>query len=145
MVARVYVETLPSAADEIMVIGFGTAQNDDEDAVTNSAWFKLDADADLLVESDDGTTDDNDNDTTVDITADTWYELKIDCSTVTDCDFFYRNTLAGDWTEVLSATAFSLGADASVQPYIQVQKATGAGVPSLKIDYIHVYWKRGDA
>ena len=145
MVVRAYVNTLPSAADEIIVMGFGSAQNDDEDAIASNAWFKLDANASLLVESDDTTTNDDDNDTSFDVVVDTWYEFMIDCSTVTDCDFFYRSTLAGDWTEVLAATAFSLGADASVQPYIQIQKATGTGVPSLYLDFVHVWWKRGDA
>lgn len=145
LVARVMVNTLPSAADEIIVLGFATAQNDDEDATTNNAWFKLDAGANLLVESDDNSTNDDDNDTLVDITADAWYEFKIDCSVPTDCDFFYRSTLGGDWTEVLSATAFSIGADASVQPYLQVQKASGAGQPSVYVDFVHLFWKRGDA
>lgn len=142
IVFRLDVNTLPSAAAEIIVFGLASAQNDTEDSVANHVWFRLEADGDLMIESDDGTTDDNDNDTGIDITADTWYEYKIDCTDPTDCDFFYRATLGGDWTELLSTTAFSVGADVALQPFVQVSKDGGAGQPSVKIDYIHQFHKR---
>jgi hypothetical protein len=140
--SRVYVETLPSAAAEIMVWGLASAQNDTEDSVANHAWFRLEADGDLLIESDDGTTDDDDNDTAVDFAADTYYETLVDCRTPTDCDFYYRTALGGDWTELLSTTAFSIGADAAVQPFAQVSKDSGTGQPSLKLDAVAVGWTR---
>jgi hypothetical protein len=142
VVFRLEVNTLPSAAAEIIVFGLGSAQADAEDDVANHAWFRLEADGDLMVESDDATTDDDDNDTTVDITADTKYEFKIDCTDPLDCDFFYRATLSGDWTELLSTTAFSVGADVALQPFVQVSKDSGTGQPSVKIDYIHFMMKR---
>ncbi len=142
IVFRLQVNTLPSAAAEIIVFGLGSAQNDTEDSVANHAWFRLEADGDLLIESDDATTDDDDNDTTVDITADTYYEFKVDCTDPTDCDFFYRSTLSGDWTELLASTAFSVGTDIALQPFVQVSKDSGTGQPSVLIDYIHFIAKR---
>ncbi len=142
VVFRLNVAVLPSAAAEILVFGLASAQNDTEDSVANHAWFRLEADGDLMIESDDATTDDDDNDTAVDITAGTLYEFKVDCTDPTDCDFFYRSTLGGDWTELLSTTAFSVGADVALQPFAQLSKDSGTGVPSVKIDYVHLLSKR---
>lgn len=125
-----------------LAFGFASARNDTLDSVANNAWFLLAGDGNLLVESDDATTDDDDNDTGVDITAATWYDFAIDCTVPTDCDFYYRATLGGDWTEVLASTDFSIGADAAVQPLVELQKTTGTTVPSVLIDFVEVYWKR---
>lgn len=144
MYARVRVDVMPAAAAESIVIGFASARNDTLNSITNNAWFYINTDSDLLVESDDNTTDDDDNDTTVDVVADDWYEYKVDCSVPTDCDFFYRTTLGGDWTEVLADTAFSIGADAAVQPFVRLEKTSGTGVPSIDVDYILAMWRRVD-
>lgn len=124
------------------VFGFASARSDTLDNIANNAWFLLPGDGNLNIESDDATTDDDDNDTTVDITAGTFYDFMIDCSVPTDCDFYYRATLGGDWTELLTTTPFSLGNDAQVQPYFQLQKASGTSVPSVMIDFVEVLWKR---
>jgi hypothetical protein len=140
MIVRLQVAVAVSAGK--FVFGFASARNDTLDSIANNAWFLLPGTMDLNVESDDATTDDDDNDTGVDLVAGTWYDFKVDCSVPTDCDFFYRSTLGGDWTELLSTTPFSLGADAQVQPYFQLQKASGTSVPSVLIDFVEVYWKR---
>lgn len=147
LIARVQVQTQPAAADSICW-GFGSARNALQDSVARNAWFKLaGANLDLKVESDDATTDDDDNDTTVDLTAGTFIETMVSMNRIhgasaTDVRFFYRTTLGGAWTRVLANTTFVLGADQAIQPYFQVEKTSGTTTPDLLIDYAAVIWER---
>lgn len=135
-------------AGTILVFGLASAQNDTADTVANHGWFRIEgANLNLLVESDDGTTDDNDNDTTVDLVAATMYEFRVSLSSLhggsaTAAKFFYRSTLGGDWTELLTTTTFAVGADTALQPFLQLQKASGTATDGIKIDYVRAFWKR---
>ncbi|MEM2160743.1 MAG: hypothetical protein QXN55_07310 [Candidatus Nitrosotenuis sp.] len=131
--------------NDTLVFGFADAQNDTTDSTTYNAWFKLAETMDLLIESDNNTTNDDDNDTGINLVEDTWYMFKIDCSDPTDCDFFYSTTPGNDWTELLASTPFAIGSGVNVQSYIQIQKSgsgTDSTVPGITIDYVNVYWKR---
>lgn len=122
--------------------------NVDCDATTNNAIFKVDgANLNLLVESDDNTTNDDDNDTSVDLVAGTYYEFMVTMNPIhghstTDVGFYYRSVLGDDWTRLLSTTTFSFGADVACQPIINVEKSAGAGTPGVYVDYVQVMWKR---
>jgi hypothetical protein len=121
------------AANELFVCGLGTNQADDEDAVTANCWFKAEAAMDLLVETDDGVTDDDDNDTTLNLVADTEYRLGIEFWDKTNIIFRV------DGARVLSASTFTMtGFSACLQPYIQLQKASGAGVPYLLLNSVQI-------
>jgi len=147
MKIRCQVQTAPAAADSICW-GFASARNAIQDTVANNAWFKLaGANTDLLIESDDATTNDDDNDTTVNLTAGTYAEFMISMNPIhgasaTDVRFFYRATLGGAWTRQLPNTTFAFGAATNCQPYVQVEKTSGATTPDLLVDYIHVMQKR---
>ncbi len=144
---RLQYQTQPAAADSLSW-GFTNNQNALIDSTTNNAIFKVaGANNNLLVETDNATTNDDDNDTSVDMTAGTYIETMISMNPIhgasaTDVRFFYRTTLGGQWTRVLDETTFAYGANTTMQPMFQVEKTTGATTPDMLIDYINVMWLR---
>lgn len=152
---RVQIQVAPAAADTLS-FGLMGAQNDLVESVTNNAYFGVaGADLNLDLASDDNSTDTDNTDTGVDLVAATWYEFMISLNSMhgathddtngaspTDVHFFYRSTLGGDWTQLLTSTAFSIGADVQLQPFVQVEKTAGTTTPDLLVDYIKCYWER---
>ena len=116
-----------------LVMGLANAQNDTDDSVTNHAWFRMEGSAstaNLLVETDDGTNDNNDV-ATGDTLANVYLQLLIDFENgLSDVRFY------ADGARVADGTTFDMSnvtAGQNVQPYIQLQKASGTGVPSVEI------------
>lgn len=135
-IARFKVPTI--AANEEAVIGMGAAWNDTLNSSAAHAWFKLDATMDLLVESDDGTNDNDDEDTTINLTADTYIWIKIDFADTADVKF-YTGTDGKTWTQRVSGTTFDMSNyTAGLQPMFGVLKASGASTPSISVDIIKV-------
>lgn len=131
-------------ANDALVIGLAGAQNDTLDSVAQHAWFKIaGANTSLLVETDDGTTDNDDNDSTFDLTAGTHVEVKIDMSDTSAVKFYYRETLGGAWTRILEDEVFDVSAyTGNLQPFVQFQKSSGTQTTGVRIDYIHCTWER---
>jgi len=129
---------------DTLVLGLASAQNDAADSVASHAWFRIQgANDNLLVESDNGSVDNDDDDTGVDVTADTFAEFKVDASNYLDVKFYYRATLGGEWTDVTPSSAtYKLHATTGLQPFVQIQKSGGAGETDFLIDYVDVAWKR---
>lgn len=124
-----------AGVDSVSTITFGVAnaRNDDEDVIGVSAWFKLEGSAStsaLVVESDDGTNDNNDKATGTTLGS-TYKKCSIDFSQgVGDVRFFV------DGERVAASTLFDLSnisTGQNVQLFAQVEKASGTGVPSLTI------------
>lgn len=113
-----------------LTIGVGSARNDTADSVAANAWFRMEGSAStsaLLYESDDGTTDDDDNSAGTTLAA-VYKKLLIDFTQGLDkVRFFVDGVLVG--TTDMSA----LGAGQNVQPIVQLQKASGTGVPAVTI------------
>jgi hypothetical protein len=144
---RLQVEATPAAADKIS-FGLMTARNAIVESVSQFAAFS-DTGADLVLdtESDDNTTDVAPVGTGVTLTAATFYEFKVstnamDGASPTNVKFFYRAAIGGDWTALNASTTFSLGADAALQPFVQVEKTSGTTTPGVKVEYIDCYWER---
>jgi hypothetical protein len=115
------------------------------DNVANNAWIGLKASMVVVLESDDATTDTDDKapDTALTLTADTYYEFKIDMTNPLLVTFWYRATLGGAWTEIKkTGQAFIFGANIACQPWAQLGKSTGTTTPTMEIDYAHVTWNR---
>jgi hypothetical protein len=94
---------------------------------------------DLLCESDDGVSDQDDKDTTVDLVAATPCVLGIDFRTLTSLKFYHNGT------RYQSATTFTLGgatATTGLQPIMQLQKASGTGTPSAALDWVRIRGRR---
>jgi hypothetical protein len=125
------------AANTSCCFGVGSARNDTMDSVAAAAWFRLEANANVLVESDDGTNDNNDVATGKTL-ADAYKKFVIDFTGGKSNVKFYI-----DGERVASATTFDMsGYAAGLQPIIQIQKASGTAVPSLVVDYVKVTSRR---
>ena len=152
---RLQAQTAPVAADTL-AWGFYAAQNDLVSGFNTFAAFSVaGADLNLDAQSDDATTDVNATDTTIDIVAGTFYEYMIsmnsmhgrtstdtDGCSATDVCFFYRTTTGGEWTQLLTSTTFSVGADLAMQPFVHIEKTSGTSTPDLLVDYIRCAWQR---
>jgi len=116
-----------------LVFGVGSAQNDTADTVATNAWFRMQGSASttaLLVETDDATTD-NDDKSAGTTLASTAKKCLIDFTYgLADVRFFV------DGARVASGTTFdmsALAAGLNVQPFVQLQKASGTGTPAVSL------------
>lgn len=119
-----------------LVMGVGNARNDTADSVAVNAWFRMQGSASttaVVCETDDGTTDTDDIATGATLAA-TYKKFVIDFTQgVSDVRFYI------DGERVAASQTFSLAAitaGQNVQPIIQIQKASGTGVPSVTIAQI---------
>lgn len=124
------------AAGDIIVCGLASARNATLDNIATHAWFRFEgANHNILVESDDGTTDDDDNDTGVDWVDATFVDLAIDCTNLSAIGFYV------DGVRVAQTSAAA--ATGNVQPFIEVTKAAAANLDHrVTIDYIAVYQRQ---
>lgn len=125
-----------------LVMGLASAQNDAADSVATNAWFRIQGSASLtavVTETDDGTTDNDDKATGATLAA-VSKEFMIDFSHgPSDIRFFI------DGQPVSTGTTFSMAAATSstyVQPFFQLQKGSGTGVPSVTIGCIEVNYTK---
>ena len=119
-----------------LVFGLGDARNDTPDTVATNCWFRMEGSvstSNIVVESDDGVTDSDDKATGTTLSS-TYKKFLIDFTNgISDIRFFI------DGERVAAATTFTLAditSGQNVQPMIQLQKASGTGVPSITIAQI---------
>jgi len=124
-----------------LVMGVGSAQNDTEDSVATNAWFRMEGSAStsaLVVETDDGTNDNNDTATGKTLAA-VYKRLLIDFSQgLSDVRFFV------DGERVASGTTFDMSdvsSGTNVQPYVQLHKASGTGTASVQLAQFGITYK----
>jgi len=116
-----------------LVFGAGAAQNDVSDSVATNAWFRIEGSVStsaLVAESDDATNDNNDVATGASL-ATVYKKCLIDFTDGLANVKFYV-----DGARVAEGTTFdmsALTAGLNVQPFVQLQKASGTGVPSVSI------------
>ena len=134
---RVKFSVLPTTG-VAAVFGLAGDHNLDKDAVTEHAWFRAQASAAILAETDDTTNDEDDVATGVTVTNAQWKIYRIDFSTLTDVRFYI------DGVAVALATTFDMSnltdAEAVMQPYFSLDKATGGGVGTMQVDYVRAWW-----
>lgn len=114
-------------------IGVGSAQNNDEDAMTVSAWLKMEGSvstANLVAESDDNVTNNDDKATGKTLsTAKKRVRISFERG-LSDVRFYV------DGDRVAAGTTFDMSgitAGQGVQPFVQLSKASGTGTPSVTI------------
>lgn len=137
-----------------LVVGMASAQNATPDTVAAHAWFRMEGSAStsaLLVETDDGTRDNDDKATGLTL-ASTVRKLKIDFKTGVqsvsppgssvggkgDVRFFADNA-QGLLVPVATTQLFDMSAYASrLQPYVQLQRASGSGTPAFSLARVRI-------
>lgn len=124
-----------------LCMGLGSARNDTDDSVTVNAWFRMQGSVSttlLVVETDDTVTD-NDDKATAQTLSSTYKTLKIDFSNgLTDVRFYIEGE------RVAASTTFDMSgitAGQNVQPIIQLQKASGTGVPAVSIAQFKIQYR----
>ena len=126
--------TLDSATT--IVMGLGSARADDPDTVAANAFFKLAGSNAVVVETDDGTTDNDDNATGVSLSS-TYKRFVIDFSGgKSDVKFYVDGVKVG--TETFTMSAYSSG----LQPIFQIQKTSDSNTDALTVDYVKVVSRR---
>jgi len=130
-----YADDTAFTADERLVIGLASAYNATLDSVAKHAWFRVEgADTALLLETDDGATDNDDEDVGQDLANDSWAILRIEGSDLDAIKFYRDGVLIGD----LDAAALS----GNLQPMVAYQRDAGADEQVILIDYIKVWQER---
>lgn len=122
-----------------LVMGLASAQNDTSDTVTTNAWFRMEGSASLtnvVVETDDNVTNTDDKATGVTLAA-VYKKFLIDFTQGYATPRFFI-----DGVRVAAAeTGLTLAGAASttaVQPYFQLQKGSGTGVPAVTIGAVRI-------
>lgn len=116
-----------------LTMGLADAQNDTADSVATNCWFRMEGSVStsaVVIETDDGTTDDDDN-SSGGITLSSTYKLfEINFGLgLSDIRFFIDGIPVGSQTFSLA----NVTSGQNVQPFFQLQKASGTGVPALTL------------
>lgn len=127
---------LPTSGSRI-VFGMAGTHNLDKDTITESAWFSMDGDAILHVETDD-TTNNNDNKLTgTTLTNAAFHTGRIDFTTLSDVRFYL------DGASVATDTTFDMSnlsaAEAMMQPYMMCDKASGTSLGQMYFTDIMIF------
>lgn len=124
-----------------LVWGLASARNDTPDTVSYNAWFRMEGSAsttNVVCESDDGVTDYDDKATGITQAA-TFKIYRIDFTNGKSDIRFYAGDSLGSLVRVAPTVTFTLASyTGQLQPYVQVQKASGTGVPSISIRRIRI-------
>lgn len=128
-----------------LVMGVASAQNDTEDSVATNAWFRMQGSAstsNLLVETDDATTDNDDKATGTTLSS-VLKTLRMDFTNgLSDIRFYVdgervalgNGATANDGKFNMASLASGL----NVQPFIQIHKASGTGTPAVTLKKFHI-------
>jgi len=124
-----------------LALGVANAQNATLDTVGVNAWFRMEGSVSttaIVIETDDGTTDDDDNATGKTLAA-VYKKFELDFTGgLRDIRFYI------DGEPVGTTGPYTLGgvtAGQNVQPFVQLQKASGTGTPSVELAQFGVTYR----
>lgn len=132
--ARIKLATLPTSGSKFFA-GLIGDYADGPDAITYSAFIAANGSGALLAETDDNVTD---NSVATGVTATTaeWHDIMINAIDKNNIEFYV------DGVQVATSTTFAftaVGANAILQPYIGIYKASGTSVGTVQVDWVRVY------
>jgi hypothetical protein len=136
-----------AALDATTQVAFGLTgdRNDAIDSIAQAALFRVigaDSTTAVVVETDDGTTD-NDDKATGQTLINAYKTFKIDFSNGTSDVRFFMDNGNGSLQRVASGTTFDMsGYAGSLQPFVQIQKTSDSNTDGLTIDYVKAWGKR---
>ncbi len=123
----------------VLVMGMGSAHNLDKDTMAEFAWFRLQADLNLLIESDDGTNNNDDKDTLVNLVAGEAHIFEIDFSDTSAITFYVDGAAVID----AAPTTFDMSNYAGLlQPYFSLDKPSDTSLGTLDVDWVEIICKR---
>lgn len=143
------------AAAVSAAFGLASARNDTLDSVTANAWFRLQGSNALLVETDDGTNDNDDKATGITMGT-TLKRFVIDFTGVQARQLpsaslgnranvsFWADNANGDLRRVADTTLFDMSnytATSGLQLFAQIQKTSNAATGTLSIESFEVEYK----
>lgn len=128
-----------------VAFGLASARNDAIDSITAHASFRVigaDSTTNVVVESDDGTTD-KDDIATGQTLINAYKKFVIDFTGGKSNVKFYMDDGSGNLVRVAKGTTFDMSAyTAGFQPYVQLQKTAATATDSVVIDYVKIISKR---
>lgn len=136
----------PESGDQIdsattIGVGLGSARNDDLDSITEAALFKITGGSNaVVVETDDGTNDNDDVATGKSVVDEQWHDFVISFAAgKSDVRFFM------DDRRVAASTLFDMSNySGGLQPIFQLQKSADTNIDQVTIGYVYVaYRQRG--
>jgi hypothetical protein len=135
------------AANQGLVLGLSSAENDTPGSVAKYVWFRLNASTSILAETNDGTTAITGTSTGQVLSADVFTEFVIDFSEgLNDVRFSCSSSgsSSGNLMRVANKTLFACPGLSGqfLQPMLQLQKASGTGTPHLDVDYVEIEYRR---
>lgn len=120
-----------------LVVGVGSARNDNPDSVAANAYFKCAGSNAIVVETDDGVNDNDDKATGKSLVA-SYKRLVIDFTGGKSNVKFYV-----DGDRVAASTTFDMSNySGSLQPLVQLQKTADTNTDSVTVDYVRILSKR---
>ena len=134
---RVKISVLPTSGGEA-VWGLAGDYSAAPDNITYSAWFTADGGGEVYCEIDDGTTDSSAT-SGVTATAAQTKIYKIDFTDMASVKYYI------DGVRVATGTTYAYtatGANATLQPFMGCDKASGAGLGTIQIDYVKIWSNR---
>lgn len=134
-----------SALDTATSLVFGLAgdRNDVLDTVAQNCWFRMEGGTSttaVYFESDDGTTDTDDQVTSLTLTTG-WKKFKIDARNKAAIRMHFADA---NGVLIPMGTTLNMSAYAGcLQPYFQIQKTSDNNVDYMDIDYVSLSWEEG--
>ena len=128
-------------ANSEVAFGLCSAHNDTVDSLTEAAVFRVIGSVDttaVVVETDDGSNN-NDDVATGQVLIDSYKEFVIDFSGGKSDVKFYMDNGDGSLRRVAASTTFNMsGYSGGLQPFVQIQKASGTDASSIIVDYVRI-------
>jgi hypothetical protein len=126
------------------VWGIASERNDTDDTVAEAAWFRMEGSvstSNVVVESDDGTNN-NDDVATGQTLAAVAKRFVVDFTQGTADVRFFMGNADSDLRRVADGTTFDMSNYAlHLQPYVQIQKASGTGTPGITIHKFEIQYQ----
>ncbi len=120
--------------------GVEGAHNADGDTVDESAWFRVQGDQVLTVETDDTTNDEDTVATGITLVADEFHIFRIDFANMADVKFYVDGVRVGQAT-TLDMTNLS-AIEAMIQPIIKLDHGAVAQAGSIYLDSVRIWGTR---
>lgn len=132
-------------ATTMMAFGLTGDRNDAIDSIAQAALFRVigaDSTTAVVVETDDGTNDNNDV-ATGQTLINAFKRFKIDFSNGKSDVRFFMDDGNGSLKRVAAGTKFDMSNYAgSLQPFFQIQKTSDTNTDGMTIDYVKIWGKR---